>query len=92
MYGFETAEWMRDLPLEAGESWRYKGLAFDREGYLYTIDQEQMAILQMDAATGAVLDELGHAALYRNGVYDFALDDAGNFYVLMSSRQYDSAL
>jgi hypothetical protein len=92
VYGFETAEWMRDLPLEAGESWRYKGLAFDREGYLYTIDQERMAILQMDVATGAVLDELGHAALYRNGVYDFALDDAGNFYVLMSSSQDDSAV
>jgi DNA-binding beta-propeller fold protein YncE len=92
VYTLDTAEWIRDLRLESGGIDTYKGLAFDAQGYLYTIDQNQSAIIKIDPINGETLNTLGYIGLAGTSPSDLALDKAGNLFVLLSTSRDDSAV
>jgi DNA-binding beta-propeller fold protein YncE len=83
------AEFLRDLPLEAGA---YYGIAFDTAGNLYLAEQYSASVLKLDPFNGEVLDTLGVPALVNTTPRDLALDDDGNIYVLVNSSPGDAAV
>lgn len=92
VYTSDTAEWIRDIYLESRGLDGYKGLAFDADAVLYTIDQYEAVILKLDLVSGDILDAIGYLSLTRTSKQDFALDDAGNIYVLMSTSPDENAV
>ncbi len=92
VYTYDTAQWVRDIPLEATGEFGYKGLAFDTEGYLYTLSVSEEAIIKIDSDNGEQIDRLGYEALRGSSVSDLDIDGEGNFYVLMSSSPTNSAV
>jgi sugar lactone lactonase YvrE len=92
VYNPLTAEWIRDIPLETVGYFAHRGLAFDQQGALYTIDQSQPGILKLDASSGEVIDILGFTDLAPTGRSDLALDSSGNIYVLLNNSPDNSAV
>lgn len=92
VYSPETNTLVRDINLESIGLQMHKGLVFDPEGFLYTIDQMQALILKIDVDTGEVVDFLGYQFLNSVSPSDLAIDDAGNIYVLLNASPEDSAI
>jgi len=92
VYHPQTGEWIRDIPLETAGYFAHRGLAFDQQGALYTIDQSQPGILKIDASNGEVIDTLGTIDLAGTGRSDLALDSSGKIYVLLNSSPDNSAV
>jgi DNA-binding beta-propeller fold protein YncE len=89
VYTSDTAEFLRDLPLESGA---YYGMAFDTAGNLYLAEQYSASVLKLDPSSGEVLDTLGMLALANTTPRDLALDEDGNIYVLVNSSPGDAAV
>jgi len=86
LYTTDTAEFLREMPLDATPA--YASLAFAPDGRLFTLRNPgwQPELLQLDPQTG---DELDAIPLARANQYpieivarDLAIDASGNFYVL----------
>jgi len=92
VYTSDTGDWVRDIYLEPRGIDGYKGLAFDPNAYLYISDQIEGGLLRIEPMTGAILDTIGYLELSSSSVSDLAIDDHGNFYVLMSTSPDDSAV
>ena len=86
VYTSDTTTFLREMPLEAIS---YKGLAFDPDGYLYTIRQYEAVLLKLNPLTGEELDAM---PLRRSSEYgdieprDLAIDEKGDLYVLFSTN------
>ena len=80
------------LPLETVGTQMHKGLAFDQEGYLYTLDQILETILKLDADNGEVVNELGYLELNKASPSDLAIDNKGNIYVLLNASPENTAV
>lgn len=83
---------IQDLPLETIGSQMHKGLAFDQEGFLYTLDQILGTILKLDANNGDVVNELGYLELKKASPSDLAIDNEGNIYVLLNASPENTAV
>jgi len=92
VYTNDTAQWVRDISLEATGEFGYKGLAFDKQGYLYTFSVSEGMIIKIDPRNGEQVDALGYDVLGRSSVSDLDIDDQGNFYVLMSTSPENVAV
>jgi|GEM_PF-902431 DNA-binding beta-propeller fold protein YncE len=92
VYSPKTNQLIQDIYLESIGLQMHKGLAFDQEGYLYTIDQLQAVILKMNAETGEVVNSLGYSVLGQVSPSDLALDEAGKIYVLLNASPEDIAV
>jgi len=92
VYTNDTAQWVRDISLEATGEFGYKGLAFDKQGYLYTFSVSEGMIIKIDPWNGEQVDALGYDVLGRSSVSDLDIDDQGNFYVLMSTSPENVAV
>lgn len=86
VYTTDTAEFLREIPLDATPT--YASLAFAPAGRLFTLRSPgwQPELLQLDPQTGAELDAipLARANQYPIEIVarDLAIDASGNFYVL----------
>jgi sugar lactone lactonase YvrE len=89
VYTSDTAEHLRDLPLDSGA---YFGMAFDSAGNLYLAEQYSASVLKLDPANGKLIDTLGVPALADSTPRDLALDDQGNIYVLVNFSPGDAAV
>jgi DNA-binding beta-propeller fold protein YncE len=83
---------VQDLPLETVGTQMHKGLAFDQEGFLYTLDQILGTILKLDADNGDVVNELGYLELIKALPADLAIDNKGNIYVLLNASPENTAV
>jgi len=93
VYTSDTAEWIRDIFLESKGIDGYKGLAFDPNAILYTVDAYESIVQQIDPLSGSVIDELGYQSLAGGtSISDLAIDDSGNIYILMATSPDDSAV
>lgn len=92
VYTSDTGDWIRDIILEPKGLDGYKGLDFDPNAYLFTIDQNEDILLKIDPLTGEILDGIGYLDLAGTSKSDLAIDNQGNFYVLMSTSPDDSAV
>jgi DNA-binding beta-propeller fold protein YncE len=92
IYDDVTTEWIKDLPLETGGAGGHRGLAFDTQGFLYTIDQNQAGIQKIDPDNGEIVETLGYLDLRSMTPSDLAIDGAGKIYVLVGSNPDGSAV
>jgi DNA-binding beta-propeller fold protein YncE len=92
VYSPENNQLIQDLPLETIGTQMHKGLAFDQEGFLYTLDQILGTILKLDADNGDVLNELGYLELSKASPSDLAIDQNGNIYVLLNASPENAAV
>ncbi len=92
VYDDVTAKWIKDLPLETAGASAHRGLAFDTQGFLYTINQNEAGIQKIDPDNGEIVKTLGYLDLRSMTPSDLAIDGAGNIYVLVSSNPDGSAV
>jgi DNA-binding beta-propeller fold protein YncE len=92
VYSPENNQLIQDFPLETIGTQMHKGLAFDQEGFLYTLDQILGTILKLDADNGDVLNELGYLELSKASPSDLAIDQNGNIYVLLNASPENAAV
>lgn len=92
VYSPDTAKWIRDIDLFPKGIDGYKGLAFDKDSILYTIDQYESVVLKIDTTSGIVIDAVGDQPLANTSISDLAIDDAGKIYVLLRTSPDDSAV
>ena len=92
VYSSETNRLIRDIPLETIGIQMHKGLAFDPQGYLYTADQLQEAILIIDPETGEEIDYLGYEFMNKVSPSDLAIDQNGMIYILLNASPDNSAV
>jgi DNA-binding beta-propeller fold protein YncE len=92
VYTGNTGEYLHEIPLEQAEYPSYKGLAFDSDGYLYTLDVRRGSILKMDVNNQSIVEELAHQELQNAGTADLAIDKSGNIYILLHNSPENSAI
>lgn len=82
--GTAVGEVVSDLPMD-----RYRGLAFDAQGGLWTIDQEQPALVQLSTEDGGVVATVPLTGLSELTSPDLVFDACGRLWV--SSTRTDDA-
>jgi sugar lactone lactonase YvrE len=93
VYTSDTGELLREMPFnEVGDS--YVGLAFDPDGYLYTVRYWDAVMLKLDPLTGDELDAipLQYSANVDVEPHDLAIDASKNFYVLFATNVSEVAV
>jgi len=92
VYKSDTGEYLHEIALEKAEYPSYKGLAFDTNGYLYTLDIRRGSIIKMDVDSQKIVAELADIYLHNVGTADIAIDNYGNFYILIHSSPENVAI
>jgi DNA-binding beta-propeller fold protein YncE len=92
VYTGDTGEYLHEIPLEQAEYPSYKGLAFDVDGYLYTLDARRGSIIKMDVNNQSIVAELAQEELQKAGTADLAIDKSDNIYVLLHNSPENSAI
>lgn len=92
VYSPENNELIQEFPLETIGLQMHKGLAFDPDGFLYTLDQIHELVLKIDVETGEEVNSFGYLEMDLASPSDLAIDDQGNIYVLLNSSPDNTAV
>ncbi len=92
VYTSDTGEYLHEIELEQAEYPSYKGLAFDSDGFLYTLDSRKGSIVKIDVDEKMIIAEIAQKYLHNVGTMDLAIDGVGNYYILLANSPENSAV
>ncbi|NMC35198.1 MAG: hypothetical protein GYA36_22495, partial [Veillonellaceae bacterium] len=92
VYTSDTGEYLHEIELEPAEYPSYKGLVFDSDGFLYTLDSRKGSIIKINVDEKMVVSEIAQKYLHNVGIMDLAIDGVGNYYILLSNSPENIAV